>query len=265
MDIEDREEGSGSFPDPLHSSKYCLSHAKHRINELIGVINSFAETNPCKSFIEIDANTGESVLKVKLTKPMPVDVPGIVFDALNCLRSALDHAGYAVCIAARINGQNAHFPFGDTVGEVIGRAKGNGRSRDIPQEIFNAMVDCKPYLCGNNTLWALNRLCNRNKHDFIIPYAVASPVFAWSISNNFQSVRASQRKWDRAKNEMEVARAVPGVKFQDNINFSAYVIFEEMEVVGLRPVDNVLNEMLEAVCASLSTISKEAYRLGLFK
>lgn len=265
MDIEDKSEGNSNERNPLYSSVYCVSHAKRRLNELIGIVDDFVNTNPCKSVIEHDANTSEHVLKIKLIKPMPSEIPGIVFDALNNLRSALDHAGFAVSRASGSRGKHSHFPFGDCLNEVIARSKGKGRSRDIPESIFNIMVNCEPYLGGNNALWALNKLCNRNKHEIIIPFVTMSPILTWVVSHNLDPIRWSKRRWDRTKNEMEVARTSFDAKFQDNIELSAQVVFDEVEVVGFRPIDNVLNEMLEAVCSALSAISGEAYKVGLFK
>lgn len=250
--------------DHLSSSKYCLGHAKRRIDELIRTIDAFVKTNPCKSIIEHDADTGEGILKVKLVKPMPAEIPGFVFDAINNLRAALDHAGFATSIAAGHPGDHAHFPFGDTRSEIIGRQH-TGRSRELHEEIFKIMVDCQPYRGGDDILWALNKLCNRNKHEIVIPYAIGEGLLAFSISRTLNPVKWGNKRWDRTKNEKEVARIASGAQFQDHVNLISSVIFDEFPVIGLRPVDNVLREMFTSVGHALQVIEARANDIGLFK
>ena len=115
-----------------------------------GEITVFNKTNPCTQVIERDPNTAEFVHKIKLVKPLPVALSGIVFDVVVNLRSALDQAGFAVAVAAGTNGRAAHFPFGKTLAEVRSRAKEG--SKNIPKEIFDVMVSAKPYKGGNDLL-----------------------------------------------------------------------------------------------------------------
>src|SRR2546428_10680207 len=83
-------------------------------------------------------------------KPLPIALAGIAADAIYNLRAALDQAGYAVAVAAKTSGKNAHFPFGDTLEEVKSREQGG--SKEIPKSIFDAMVALRPFETGNTFL-----------------------------------------------------------------------------------------------------------------
>src|SRR5436190_127055 len=99
--------------DPLVSARYMLKHARLRIDEAEGVARGFTQSNPYKPVVEPDADGTNDIHKIKLRIPFPEKLHGIVFDVVNALRAALDHAGYAVAVAANpTKGSNAHFPFG---------------------------------------------------------------------------------------------------------------------------------------------------------
>jgi hypothetical protein len=248
--------------DPLHDSRYSVEHAKRRIRELEGEITVFNKTNPCARVLERDPNTAEYVHKIKLVKHLPVALSGIAFDAVTNLRSALDQAGFAVAVAAGKKGKDAHFPFGDTLAEVQSRA---GRaSKDIPKEIFDAMVAAKPHKGGNDLLWALNKLCNTNKHEIIIPMGMDSGGFVMARGPMKGPLKISAPRWDSAKNEMEYLRTGPTTVADINYQFTCYVAIGKIEIMEGQAALTVLNAMAGEVERVLMAIEAEARRVGLF-
>ena len=155
--------------------------------------------------VEVNDDRTQDTHKVKLVKPMPAALPGIVFDALNSLRAALDQAGYDVAVAAGTTGHNAHFPFRRNLSDVQYRKK--ARSKDFPEEIFDLMLTFQPYKGGNDLLWALNKLCNSYKHELILPIGMHSgnavKIDRAVFHGGFRMLPFPL--WDRAKNEMVFA------------------------------------------------------------
>ena len=254
--------------DPLHSSRYSVEHAKRRIRELELEINAFFNTSPFTKVIELEKNGSEEVHKIKFVKPMPVALSGIAFDAVNNLRSALDQAGFAVALAAGKNGKNAHFPFGDNLTEVRGRIR--RRSKDIPIEIFDVMAAFKPYKGGNDLLWALNKLCNTNKHEIVVPVAtVSAGVHGKSVSyrpvTTGGTITFQPLIWDSVKDEMEFARLTLGGKLEGEFQFSFFIAIGKIEIVEGNPVLDVINAIAGEVERILMAIEGEARRIGLFK
>jgi hypothetical protein len=248
--------------DPFQSSKYSIEHAKRRIRELESEIVAFSKTNPCAMVVEHDAKTAEDVHKVKLVKPVPAALSGIAFDTVNNLRSALDQAGFAVAVAGGKRGKNAHFPFGLTLIEVENRKK--GRSKDIPKEIFDVMVSAKPYKGGNHLLWAVNKLSNTNKHEVIIPMAMASgnvTRFTGTVIKGPFQIKAP--RWDWAKNEMEVMRSGHGGEHNMKFQVAFFVAIGNVDVLGCQPAVGILNAASSEVERVLMTIEAEARRIGL--
>jgi hypothetical protein len=188
---------------------------------------------------------------------------GIVFDAVTNLRSALDQAGFAVAVAAGKKGKDAHFPFGDTLAEVQSRA--GGPSKDIPKEIFDVMVSAKPYKGGNDLLWALNKLCNTNKHEMIIPMGMAVGGVVMASGPSMKGLLSiGGHRWDSAKNEMEFLRTGTTTIADINGQFTISVAIGKIEIVEGQPALKIFNATAGEVERVLMAIEAEARRIGLF-
>lgn len=248
--------------DPFHSSKYSLARAKQHISDLQRQIVEFFNTHPYAEIVEIDPDTGEKVHKFKLTKPMPVALPGLAFDAINNLRSALDQAIYAVILlACGRKVRNAFFPIARTEADFENAVR--GRLKDLPKEITDLVRALKPYKGGNNLLWTLNEICNTNKHAAISPVA----VFTGSIDYRHAVVTGGARfmppVWDRAKNEMEFVRLPPGGKFEAHFSCNTHIAIHDIEFIDGHPVDAILNDFSYVVEGIVMAVEAESRRLGL--
>jgi hypothetical protein len=267
--------------EPFHSSKYSIAHAKRRIRELEGEIAIFLKSDPYTRLVHTDTQRGKDIHKIKLIKPMPVAVPGTAFDALNNLRSALDQAGYACASAVDpAKGKHAHFPFGDTVGEADSRK--NGRSKDIPCEIFDHMISFKPYRGGNDLLWALNKMCNSNKHEVITPLIVGNTgvSFGQGVSevelpigvtgSGITSIWGSGRFGRFAPvncidDEIEVFTVTSGQGSKYDLTLTFFVGVTKVDVVSGQAIDTLLNDFAGVVEGVVLGIEAEARRIGLVK
>jgi len=276
--------------EPFYSSKYSIAHAKRRIRELEGEISSYIKSDPYTCIVDSNTEPGKDIHKIKLTKPMPAAILGITFDALNNLRSALDQSGYAVAIAARKTGKNAHFPFGDNVTEVDDCKK--RRSKNIPTEIFDLMLGFKPYLGGNDLLWALNKMCNANKHEIIIPIIIQHTSV--TATTNDERVAIQMRLGSRAWSSVEASSVAGGVRMtvtpkglpftssitlgddeveafsvpsgqrsEYDLRFTFFVGVTKIDVVSGKPIDALLNDFANIVESVVAGIEAEAKRIGL--
>jgi hypothetical protein len=162
---------------------------------------------------------------------MPVRLPGIAFDIVSGLRSALDLAGYSAAIAggkSEASGTRirAGFPFRDFLSEIEGAR--TGESKDIPKEIFDVMVSFKPYKGGNDLLWALNKLTNTEKHRIVVPANVATGAtsirhFEVTGDSVLNEARFGVGFWDSGKNELIWARMKRGGKLNADIKFRGFI------------------------------------------
>jgi hypothetical protein len=247
--------------DPFHSSRYSINHAKRRLKELETALVDFRASNPYAHVVEPNSERAFKSHKIRLVKEIPDIIPGIVFDTANNLRSSLDQAGHAIALSVGKPGNHAHFPFGNDKASASGRA--GSSSKDLPQEIFDTMMAFKPYKGGDNLLWSLNNLANTDKHQVIAP-AVATIGLAITRYKQYAGIEPSPRppRWDRLKNEMEIARTP--LDSTDKVDFHGqfFVAIGDVKGIDGQPAIDVLAGMLGRVEMCFAGIEAAARRFG---
>jgi hypothetical protein len=245
--------------DPLRHAKYSVRHANRHIKAFDTEAIAYYATMPFIRTVELSASGTEDIHKLKLGKAMPEVMPGIAFDAVNNLRSALDQAAYAVGIAAGTKGKDAHFPFGDTLK--------TRRYRDIPQGMFDFMRSFKPYKTGNVHLWALNELCNSHKHEIVTPMAMysASSHLSEAVFSSEGSSFSWPPKWDASKGEMILASIPHGTELEMKASFTACVVIAEVDVVMGIPAIQFLRHVSAEVERIILGIEAEGKRVKVFQ
>jgi len=251
--------------DPFYSSKFSIKWAKDHIAELKREINEFFTDDIYTGGIEPDTEGIYNLAKVRLTKPMPHCLDGHVTDTVHNLRAALDQVIYTVASlnntlhlkgtpSLTIRDDKAEFD--RKVESVTGKW--------VPAEILDLVRALEPYKGGNDLIWALNNMCNSNKHGFIrpVPISTANVKFAGKIFDGGPEILTSP-KWDHSKNEMVVARAKVEASFDLNLNFSFSVVFDDFEIVAGKPVLDTLNECANIVQGFVMGIEAECSRIGL--
>ena len=242
------------------SSKYVISRAKHHISDFERQNVEFFATNPYSQVVEIDPDTGDKIHKVKLIKPMPIALPGIAFDAVNNLRSALDQAMYGMTLAAGV--KRAYFPFSNNAANFQNSV--NGWCKELPKEIGDIVSTFEAYKGGNNMLWSLNQVCNTNKHGIICPVALQNSSFSIHhgvFTGRFAGLRVPF--WDRAKNEMELFRVPEEGTAEVNFDFTTFIAMRDVEFVDGQPAIAVLSNFFSIVERIVMALETESRRIGL--
>ena len=250
--------------DPLESAKYMLARAKKHTLDLDRECGIYLDSNPFTRISETYLEAKKHVQKVKLIKPLPVMLNGIAADAIGNLRAALDQCGYAVSIAAGGKGKNTYFPFGDTADEV--KSRKTGGSKEIPDEIFAVMESFKPYLGGDDLLWALNKLCNTNKHRILAPVVIANAHYGIDrISWTGPGTHSIFPEWDSANNEMIFFEGTAESAYYFKGQVAICVSFAEIDVTRNTPAAAVLDTLCGKIDSILMGVEAEARRIGIFK
>jgi hypothetical protein len=255
----------------LANSRYRVEHAKGHVQDFKTEVIAFNQSHPYAAVCEPSADGTEDLYKAKLVKPMPVRLPGIAFDIVSGLRSALDLAGYSAAIAggkSEASGTRirAGFPFRDFLSEIEGAR--TGESKDIPKEIFDVMVSFKPYKGGNDLLWALNKLTNTEKHRIVVPANVATGAtsirhFEVTGDSVLNEARFGVGFWDSGKNELIWARMKRGGKLNADIKFRGFIAMGDVEGIVGKPAFPILNGFVAEVTTILDAIEAEATRIRL--
>jgi hypothetical protein len=252
--------------DLFESPRLTIARARHHIDDLNARIDEFVSSKPWSEVIEKDSDGIHDLHKVKFARRLPADLPCIVFDAANNLRAVLDQSGYASAVAAGyLDPKNTQFPFGDNLAGLEYVIK-RGRCKDLPPEILALFRRFKPCLGGNDTLWALNKLCNTKKHCALVPFSIGwASVEFFGPSGESQGKSGSllgwSPRWDPDKYELSFPR--PNTTANHKTNVALNVAFFGPHVLFSKPAVAFLREMMSVVDGIFSATEAECRRLGL--
>lgn len=254
-----------SAADLLASPKRRLARAKDKISRLEKRIATFFKKKPGTRVIETDAK-GVTTHAFKFTRKIPESWADAAVEAIEALRSALDQCGYAVAVRAGVaEPKNAYFPFGDTVAELDANVK--GRCKNLPPEISVLFRSFDSHKGGNYSLWALNKLCNANKHRLLMPVGIASVGMGVNRmmikAGSSGAVKIPSPAFDREKNQIVIATVGPGGQLEYDINLSFIVAFDEFNGVKGGPAVGILDAIAGEVDRVLRATEAECRRINL--
>lgn len=247
-------------PDLLASPKQRLARGKRHIRLLEKRIGSFFKKKPGEQFSELEAD-GYTTHGFKFTRKIPDSWSDSGAEAIEALRSSLDQCGYAVALRAGvIEPRYAYFPFGDSVADLDSVAK--RRCKDLPVEIRALFRAFDAHEGGNYTLWALNKLCNANKHRLLVPVGVTTgglEINSMTLSGGYTPMPI----FDRTKNQVVLARIESGGNFEYDVKLTFFVEFDEINGVKSGPAVGILDAIAGEVDRVLRATEAECRRIGL--
>jgi hypothetical protein len=155
-----------------------IGRADRHIGELETVLRAFIDSNPYLMGTKRDPETGRLIYYVVKAEPIPVELALIAGDVLQNLRSALD---YLVCALVRANGQSdkiSAFPISDE--EPVSKeqkARFDAKIEGMRDEAKKIIRQIKPYKGGDDILWSLHALANRDRHRLLFTVGAAFNSF----------------------------------------------------------------------------------------
>ncbi|MCK1638939.1 hypothetical protein IVA95_15340 [Bradyrhizobium sp. 157] len=275
--------------DHFESPKRTIQRAKHHIDDLERHVIAFTASNTWTHVVDLDADGFHHLHKIRWSRSLPDDLPSILFDAVNNLRSALDQCGYACAMAAK-NKSTKHIKFPFAKDETHFLRALPGCCKDLPAEIIALFRSYNAYKGGNDVLWALNELCNTKKHFSLVPMTAGrailriiptaehplaskarptaehlakgvSPAGFYGLVGGNVSPR--DPRWDASRNELLLLRTDPKKHVNHDANVSPTVSIEGIDFLRHKPAVGVLKQMLNAVAAVGEATESECRRLGL--
>lgn len=248
--------------DPFESPKILLERAEENVRELQTRAKAFFDGKPYTDVVELDPETGEDIYKLRFTAKIPKGLNAVAADALNNLRATLDQA---ICTSASllvpgVNLNGMGFPFAATEAAMEDAIR--SKCKNVPPEIVALVRSLKPYKGGNDLLWALSKLSATNRHRTLITDVGASTDSMYVHQMTFSGPGSIPAPiWDRANHELAVARITHGAKLQYDVEFSFFVAFGDVEVVGGQPTLPILGQMGTHVVKALNAIRFETLSL----
>ena len=174
-----------------------LARAKRHYAELDAILKFFFSRNPYK--VSARRNTvGKLVYYVSEVTDVPVELSLVTGDVIQNLRSALDHLAYELWVKeanGRGRGAKIYFPI-DKDRTSYNKNKA-GKTQGISARSVAIIDSLTPYPGGNDALWRIHTLNNRDKHRLLV-----------TVGSSFQSLdlgaymMASMRKMPNMPEEM---------------------------------------------------------------
>jgi hypothetical protein len=252
--------------EPFASAHRKLSRAKKHLAKLKRRTEITIKQQGYEFFSEPHPDKPELVkYKIRFIKPLPDSISEMTGDVIDNLRAVLDHAMYGVAVASGCSKpRSAYFPFAGDSSKIEDTLK--GRCKDIPRELWPLLRSYQPYKGGSDRLFALNEVCNTDKHAITIP--IGSVNFAAGVSvegTGYWSMPYPRPVWDGDKNEMELFTLHRGAtaKFKGNFDFTIHIVFGKVGMLSGKPAIRNLDAFVDMVEIILREIEAECRRLKI--
>jgi hypothetical protein len=177
----------------VETLKSKVKRAEDHIQNLHRFWNSFAvAAYPWTA--QDDSQSGYRIYRLTYAKPIPVDVPWMVGDAVHNLRSALDHLAFHL-VSTFTNGngpfKELYFPIAETFDKfnksLIRASKCKSSSgavvQRLRQEAIEAIKRIEPYETGKGRiLYHIHKLDIIDKHHMLVVVGAMNPTHTMSPS-----------------------------------------------------------------------------------
>jgi hypothetical protein len=146
-----------------------VQHAECHLGKLNDAIQSFFASHPYKCSGKPDLQARKVDYTMDSVEAVPEEIPLILGDIIQNLRSALDHAVYKLYLkgtGGSAISANIYFPIADSK-QQYDHTKGSKTHGILPSD--KAKVDAlQPYKGGNDLLWVIHKLNNIDKHRLLL-------------------------------------------------------------------------------------------------
>lgn len=171
-----------------------VERAKQCIADLNVAIQDFLKSNPYSIGTKRDPQTRRLVYYVTKVQPTPSTIPAIAGDAIQNIRSALDHLAYQLFLVGTNGekgvGRRIYFPIDGSAENF--KKNLSRRTEGIRQEAINAICTLEPYKEGKGgKLLVLHELNIIDKHRSLL--TVGSAYRSFNIGAI--ATRLAQKPW----------------------------------------------------------------------
>ncbi len=154
-----------------------LERAERHYAELQAVLKIFFSTNPYKISTRRN-DAGKLVYYLSDVADVPVELSLITGDVIQNLRSALDHLAYDLWVReANGRGREDKIYFPIDKDEASYNRNKAGKTQGISAQSLAIIDSLSPYPGGNDALWRIHTLNNRDKHRLLV-----------TVGSSFQSM-----------------------------------------------------------------------------
>ncbi len=155
----------------LESAGLKIDRANHHANALKATMLKWLEDRPYELSLDGDDKTGELVARIHINRQPPPEWSILLGEIVYGLRSALDHAVYALSTPAGGQPPNGtEFPIfkDEPLFRNQNRPGGLWKARGLSPAALTVVEEIQPFHASGKSeghpLWVLHELCNIDKH-----------------------------------------------------------------------------------------------------
>lgn len=263
-------------PEVTQRLRLKLERADRHIFDLKETWDAFVVGNPYLFESEDDPQTGERIYKLVSAALIPATIPLIAGDAIQNLRSALDHLAYHLVSlgpSAAGHGDKIYFPIGESAKEFKSRLQ-QLRKRLRPDAI-RPLEAVEAYENGSGEiLWHLHCLNIIDKHRLLLTVSSQNVLHSMSprevsdISRNFLGVSPIPPEIAHTALLQESATPIlnpkvgdilariPRSEVQDRMHFPFEVAFGEPRLVRGKPITVFLRQAASRIGGVISELDR---------
>jgi len=157
--------------DPLQSAWLKIERANQHANALDATIQRWLGDRPYRLSLDADGETGEQVCRIHVVRTPPLEWSVVIGEAIHGLRTALDHAVYALSGLHGEPPSGTEFPIfkDEPMFRNTNRPGGLWKIRGLGDATREVVESVQPFHHGGgeperHLLWVLHQLSNADKH-----------------------------------------------------------------------------------------------------
>jgi hypothetical protein len=252
-----------------------LDRARHHISDLDTEVRNFLHSRPFE--IDHHEHGNPQMAEWILTRetPVPHVISAIAGDAIQNLRTALD---YIVCAMVERNQNRVSSESGFPISKSLAAYQNPNTQKKldgISAEAHSFIDNLRPYAGGNDTLWLLHRLNNRDKHRLLLSAGCAvvehdilpsqreqlrelyQRIYPNAPTPPFEGVRIKPETFSFPIQLGQVILSIPKKDLENNFRFRLGVALNEPGVPPGERIGDTLNRLLQMV--GEISVKSEAY------
>jgi len=251
------------MPDWAASGRVKIERAKEHIGNLETEITTFGKRDPYVTVPDIDAQTGDVVVRVNVRERPDPRWGAIAGDAVHNLRSALNVL-WRIVYPATVRDRNRRNGFPIYGSAEMFETRSRGKKQGAAQRVMDVLKALKPYKGGNDLLWMLEVVNNTDKHQLLIPVFMNFGGGLVTLTPEDEPPIIYQMTGQHSIHPIEDGAILfrilrptrAGLKMKVDVQITLPVAFAQPEIVEGQPIVTTLHQLAGVVDGVAETFTR---------
>lgn len=235
--------------DGLNDLRLKIERANQHIKDVDVAIREFGNSHVIVREMEPDGI--HEAIKLRIA-PIPEMLPVVIGEAIFQLRSTLDILAWHLAkMAGAKSLDRVYFPIAKSL-EIFESKSFQGKIKEFSPEALDFIRGLRPYKGGNDLLWALHDIRNKDTHRHLSAIAFAGFTWTGTIKTLIPADKGVSGEVivgypQTFENEIILARCTHGAKADSDTKPVFHIAFDDVEIVEGQPVLAILQQFFDLV------------------